>query len=120
MIVAEIKNILKERKVENTLDIESKLVALVDGRVVGNNRVLDTIELDAEINIPAEDDIKLIKFNNTTVEDGKSVDIAEVDTKLDILANNIVLNKNRDAVVDRAVSIIDIELNSIDIGVTAF
>jgi len=95
-------------------------VAPVNGRVVGNNRVLDTIELDAKINIPAEDDIKLIKFNNTIVKDSKLVDIAEVDAKLDMLANNIMLNKNRDAVVNRAVSIIDIKLNSINIGVTAF
>jgi len=120
MIVVKIKNILKERKVEDILDTEFKLVALVDDRVVGNNRVLNTIEPDAEINIPAEDDIKLIKFNNTTVKNGKSVDIAEVDAKLDILTNNIVLNKNKDTVVNRAVSIIDIELNSIDVGVTAF
>ena len=95
-------------------------MALVDGKVVGNNRVLDTIEPDTEINIPTKDDIKLIKFNNTTVKDSKLVDIAEVDTKLDILTNNIVLNKNRDTVVNRAVNIIDIKLSSIDIGVSAF
>jgi len=95
-------------------------VALVDSRVVGNNRVLDTIKPDAEINIPAKDDIKLIKFNNTMVKDGKLVDIAKVNAKLDMLANNIVLNKNRDAIVDRAVSVIDIKLSNIDIGVTAF
>jgi len=95
-------------------------VALVNSRVVGNDRVLDTIELDAKINIPAKDNIKLIEFNNTMVKDSKLVDIAEVNTKLDMLVNNIVLNKNRDTVVDRAVSIIDIELSSIDIGVTVF
>jgi len=95
-------------------------VAPVDSRVVGNNRVLDTIEPDAEINIPAEDDIKLIKFNNTTVKDGKLVDIAEVDIKLDILTNNTVLNKNRDTIVNRAVGVVDIKLSSINVGVTAF
>jgi len=120
MIVAEIKDILKERKAEDILDIESKLVAPVDGRVVGNNRVLDTIEPDAKINIPAKDDIKLIEFNNTTVKDSKLVDIAEVDAKLDMLIDNTVFNKNRDAVVDRAVGVVDIKLSSIDIGVTAF
>jgi len=120
MIVVEIEDVLKERKAEDTLDIKSKLVAPVDGRVVGNDRVLDIIELDAKINIPAKDNIKLIEFNNTTVEDSKLVDIAEVDTKLNILANNTVLNKNRDAIVDRAVGVIDIELSSIDIGVTIF
>jgi len=72
-------------------------VALVDSRVVGNNRVLDTIELDVEINMPAEDDIKLIEFDNTTV---------------DMLAS--------DAAVDKAVSVVDIKLSSIDVGVTAF
>jgi len=111
---------LKERKVENTLNTKSKLVALVDSRVVGNNKVLDTIEPDAKINIPAKDDIKLIKFNNTTDKDSKLVDIAKVDTKLDILTNNIVLNKNRDAIVNRAVGVIDIELSSINIGITTF
>jgi len=111
---------LKERKVKNTLNTESKLVAPVDSRVVGNNRVLDTIKLDAEINIPAKDDIKLIKFNNTTVKDSKLVDIVKVDAKLDILVNNIVLNKNRDTVVNRAISVIDIELSSINTSVTAF
>jgi len=120
MIIAEIEDILKERKVEDTLDTKSKLVAPVDSRVIDNDRVLNTIEPDAEINIPTEDNIKLIKFNNTTVKDSKLVDIAEVDTKLDILTNNIVLNKNRDTVVNRAVNIIDIKLSSIDIGVSAF
>jgi len=95
-------------------------VALVDSRVVGNNRVLNTIELDVKINIPTEDDIKLIKFNNTTVKDGKLVDIAEVNTKLDIFASNIVLNKNRDIIVNKAINVVDIKLSSIDIGVTAF
>ena len=72
-------------------------MALVDSRVVGNNRVLDTIELDAKINMPAEDNIKLIKFDNTTV---------------DMLVSNTTVNK--------AVGVVDIELSSINIGVTAF
>jgi len=97
IIVAEIKDIFKERKAEDILDIEPKLVALVDSRVVGNNRVLDTIELDAEINMPAEDDIKLIEFNNTIV---------------DMFVG--------DAVVNKAISVVDIKLSSIDAGVTAF
>ena len=113
---------------EDILDIEPKLVALVDCRVVGNNRVLDTIELDAKINIPTEDNINLTIFgnaavNNIVVEDGKAVNIAEADFKLDMLAsnpNNIVLNKNRDAIVNKAVSVIKIKLSSIDVGITAF
>jgi len=120
MIVAEIEDMLKERKAEDILDTESKLVAPVDSRVVGNNRVLDTIEPDTKINIPTKDNIKLIEFNNTTVKDSKSVDIAKVDTKLDILINNIVLNKNKDTIVNRAVSVINIKLSSIDTSVTAF
>ena len=103
-------------------------MALADYRVVGNNRVLDTIELDAKINIPAKNNINLTIFgnaavNNAAVENGKAVDIAEVDPKLDMLTgnpNNIVLNKNRDAIVDKAISIIEIELSSIDVGITAF
>lgn len=118
----------KGRKVEDILDIEPKLVPLVDGRVVGNNRVLDTIELDTKINIPAKDNIKLTIFSNAAVdnaaiEDGKVVDIAKADPKLDILTsnpNNIVLNKDRDAIVNKAVSVIEIELSSIDIGITTF
>jgi len=128
MIVAEIGDIFKERKVEDTLDIEPKLVAPVDSRVVGNNRVLDTIELDAEINIPTKDDIKLTIFgnaavDNAAVENGKAVDIAKADPKLDMLTNNfnnIVLNKDRDAIVNKAVGVIEIELSSIDAGITAF
>jgi hypothetical protein len=128
MIVAEIKNILKERKVEDTLDIEPKLVAPVDGKVVGNNRVLNTTEPDTEINIPAKDNIKIIKFSNTRVdnaaiEDSKIVDIAKVDLKLNTLIsnfNNTVLNKDRDIAVDKVISIIEIELSSIDAGITAF
>jgi hypothetical protein len=119
---------LKERKAEDILDIEPKLVALADSRVVGNNRVLDTIELDANINIPAKDNIKLTIFSNTMVdsaaiEDRKAVDIAKVDPKLDMLAsnpNNIVLNKGRDAIANKAISIIEIKLSSIDIGITTF
>jgi len=95
---------------------------------VGNNRVLDTIELDTKINIPTKDNINLTIFSNTAVdnvaiEDGKAVDIAKADPKLDILTsnpNNIVLNKDRDAIVNKAVSVIEIELSSIDIGITAF
>jgi hypothetical protein len=128
MIVAEIGDVLKERKAEDILDTEPKLVAPVDSRVVGNDRVLDTIELDAEINIPAEDDINLTIFgnaavDNVAVEDGKAVDMAEADPKLDMLASNpdnAVLNKDRDAIVDKAVSVVEIELSSIDAGITAF
>src|SRR6266478_6266135 len=108
---------LKKRKVEDILDIEPKLVALVDSRVVGNNRVLDTIELDAKINIPTKDNIKLTIFGNAAVdniavEDSKVVDIAKADP--------IVLNKDRDAIVDKAISVIEIKLSSIDIGITTF
>ena len=128
MIVAEIEDVLKERKVENTLDIEPKLIAPADGRVVGNSRVLDTIELDTEINIPAEDDIKLIKFSNAAVdnaavENNRTVDIAKVDPKLDILAsnfNNTVLNKDRDITVNKVVSVMEVKLSSINTGITAF
>ena len=128
MIVAEIGDVLKETKVEDILDIEPKLVAPADSRVVGNDRVLDTIEPDAEINIPAEDNIKLTIFgnaavDNAAVEDGKAVDIAEADPKLDMLTsnpNNIVLNKGRNAIANKAVSIIEIKLSSIDVGITAF
>jgi hypothetical protein len=120
--------VLKEIKAEDILDAEPKLVAPADSRVVGNDRVLDTIELDAKINIPAEDNIKLTIFSNTVVdnaaiEDGKVVDIAKADPKLDILTsnpNNIVLNKGRNAIADKAVSVIEIELSSINIGITAF
>ena len=119
---------LKERKAEDILDIEPKLVAPADSRVVGNDRVLDTIEPDAKINIPAKDNINLTIFGNTIVdnvaiEDGKAVDIAKADPKLDILTsnpNNIVLNKDRDAIVDKAISVIEIKLSSIDIGITIF
>jgi hypothetical protein len=120
--------VLKEIKAEDILDAEPKLVAPADSRVVGNDRVLDTIELDAKINIPAEDNIKLTIFSNAVVdnaaiEDGKVVDIAKADPKLDILTsnpNNIVLNKGRNAIADKAVSVIEIELSSINIGITAF
>ena len=103
-------------------------MALVDSRVVGNNRVLDTIELDTKINIPTKDNINLTIFSNTIVDnvaikDSKAVDIAKVDPKLDILTsnpNNIVLNKDRDTIVDKAISVIEIKLNSIDIGITIF
>ena len=128
MIIAEIGDMLKERKAEDILDTEPKLVAPADSRVVGNNRVLDTIELDAKINIPTEDNINLTIFSNTIVdniaiEDGKAVDIAKANPKLDILSsnpNNIVLNKDRDAIVNKAVSVIEIELSSIDVGITIF
>jgi len=113
---------LKERKAEDILNIEPKLVALVD------SRVLDTIELDAEINIPAKDNIKLTIFgnaavDNAAVENGKVVDIAKADPKLDILTsnpNNTVLNKDRDAIVNKAISVVEIKLSSIDAGITAF
>jgi len=128
MIVVEIGDMLKERKVEDILYIEPKLVALVDYRVGGNNRVLDTIKLDAKINIPTKDNIKLTIFNNATVnnaaiKDSKVVNIAKADPRLDMLTNNpnnIVLNKDRDAIVDKAISVIEIELSSIDIGITTF
>ena len=128
MIVVEIGDMLKEIKAEDILDAEPKPVALVDSRVVGNDRVLDTIELDAKINIPTKDNIKLTIFSNAMVdniaiEDGKAVDIAKADPKLDMLAgnpNNTVLNKGRNAIADKAVSIVEIELSSIDIGITAF
>jgi hypothetical protein len=128
MIVAEIEDILKERKVKDILDIEPKLVALVDGRVVGNNKVLNTTELDTEINIPAKDDIKLIKFSNARVdnmaiEDSKIVNIAKVDFKLNTLVsnfNNTVLNKNKDITVNKVISVIEIKFSSIDTGITTF
>ena len=128
MIVAEIGDVLKETKAEDILDTEPKPVAPADGRVVGNDRVLDTIEPDAEINIPAEDDIKLTIFgnaavDNAAVEDGKAVDIAEADPKLDMLAGNpddTVLDKGRNAIADKAVGVVEIELSSIDAGITAF
>lgn len=96
---------------------------LVDSRLVGNNKILDTIELDAKINIPTKDNIKLIFSNfivdNAAIEDGKIVDIAKADLKPNILAN-IVLNKDRDTAVNKAISVIEIKLSSIDIGITAF
>ena len=100
----------------------------MDSRVVGNNRVLDTIELDANINIPTKDNIKLTIFSNAIVdnaaiEDGKAVDIAKADPKLDMLTsnpNNTVLNKGRNAIADKAVGVIEIKLSSIDVGITAF
>ena len=49
---------------EDTLDIKFKLVVLVNSRVVGNIKVLNTIKLNTTINIPAKDNIKLIKFSN--------------------------------------------------------
>ena len=113
---------LKERKAEDILDIEPKLVALAD------SRVLDTIELDTKINIPTKDNIKLTIFSNATVdnaaiEDSKAVDIAKADPKLDILTsnpNNTVLNKDRDAIVNKAISVMEIKLSSIDAGITTF
>ena len=95
---------------------------------MGNDRALDTIKLDAKINIPTKDNIKLIRFSNATVDkaaikDGKTLDIAKVDPKLDMLAsnlNNIVLNKDKGATVNKAVSVIGIELSSIDTGITIF
>ena len=118
----------KERKVEDILDIEFKLVVPADGRVVGNYRVLNTIKLDAEINIPDKDNIKLTKFSNAGVDnaaikDSKIVDIAEADPKLDMLIgnfNNTVLNKDRDIGVDKVVGVIEIKLSSIDVGITIF
>ena len=103
-------------------------MALADSKVAGNNRVLDTTELDAEINILAKDNIKLIKLgnavvDNVAVEDSKIVDIAETDLKLNMLADNlgdIVLNKDRDAAVNKAVSVMEIELSNIDAGITTF
>jgi len=49
--------------------------------------------------------------DNAAVEDGKVVDIAKADPKLDILTcnpNNTVLNKDRDAIVNKAVGVIEI------------
>ena len=128
MIVAEIGDVLKERKAEDTLDAEPKLVALADSKVVGNDRVLNTTKLDAKINIPAKDNIKLIKLgnaivDNAAIEDSKTVNIAKADPKLNILTsnlNNIIFNKDRDTTVDKAVGVIEIELSNIDIGITAF
>ena len=119
---------LKERKVEDILDTKPKLVVPVDGKVVGNNRVLNTIELNIEINIPAKDNIKLIKFSNSVVDnmavkDSKMADIVQVNPKLDILINNfnnIVLNKDKDVAVNKVINVIKIELNSIDVGITVF
>ena len=127
MIVAEIKDIFKERKAEDILDIKPKLVAPADSRVVSNNKVLNTIELDAEINIPAEDNIKLIKLSNAVVDnvavkDSKTVNIAEIDPKLDMLISNLdntILNRDKDAAVDKAISVVEI-VNSINVGITAF
>ena len=89
---------------------------------------MDTIELDTKINIPAKDNIKLIKFSNAAVdnaavEDGRIVDITEADPKLDILVNNFnntVLNKDRDVVVNKVVGVVEVELSSIDAGITVF
>ena len=128
MIIAEIKNMLKERKAEDTLNAKPKLIAPADSRVVGNNRVLDTIKPDTKINIPAKDNIKLIKFSNaavdnTAVEDNKIVNIAKVNPKLDMLAsnfNNTVLNKDKDVAVNKVVGVVEVKLSSIDAGITAF
>jgi len=128
MIVAEIGDVLKERKAEDTLNAEPKLIAPADNKVAGNNRVLNTTESDIKINIPAKDNIKLIKLNNAVmdnaaVEDSKTVNIAKADLKLDMLANNfsnIVLNKDRDAAVNKAVGVIEIELSNINVGITIF
>ncbi len=103
-------------------------MAPADSKVAGNNRVLNTTELDTKINIPTKDNIKLIKLNNTIVDntaikDSKTVNIAEADPKLDMLANNlnnIVLNKDRDATVNKAVGVIEIKLSSINTGITTF
>ena len=113
---------------EDTLDIKSKLIAPADSRVVGNNKVLNTTELDTEINIPNKDNIKLTKFSNARVDNAaiknsKIVNIAEADPKLNILIsnfNNTVLNKDKNIVVDKVISVIEIKLNSIDAGITAF
>lgn len=128
IIIAEIENVLKERKAEDILNIKPKLVAPADGRVVGNNKVLDIIKLNAKINIPAKDNIKLIKFSNTivnnaAVEDSKTVNIAKVDFKLDMLAGNFdntVLNKDRDVTVNKVVGVIEIKLSGIDVDITVF
>ena len=119
---------LKERKAENILNIKPKLVAPANSKIVGNNKILDTIKPDTGINIPAKDNIKLIKFNNTKVnnaaiKDSKTVNIAEADPKLNMLIsnfNNTVLNKDKNIVVDKVISVIEIKLNSIDAGITAF
>ena len=119
---------LKKRKVENILNIKLKLIVPVNGKVVDNNRVLNTIELDAKINILSEDNIKLIKFSNSVVDnmavkDSKMADIVQVNPKLDILINNfnnIVLNKDKDVAVNKVINVIKIELNSIDVGITVF
>ena len=62
-------------------------------------------------------------MNNAAVKNSKMVDIAEADFKLNMLTNNFnntVLNKDRDITVDKVVNIIEIELSSIDIGITVF
>ena len=113
---------------EDILDIKPKLVTPADSKVIGNDKVLDTIKLDTKINIPNKDNIKLTKFSNIRVDnaaikDSKTVNIAEVNPKLNIFINNFnntVLNKNRDITVDKVINIIKIELSSIDIGITIF
>ena len=95
---------------------------------MGNNKVLNTTELNTKINIPAENNIKLIKFNNAIVDniaikDSKIVNIAKADPKLNILAsnfNNTVLNKDRDVAVNKVISIIKIKLSGINIDITIF
>ena len=89
---------------------------------------MDTIELNTEINIPDKDNIKLTKFSNAGVDnvaikDSKIVNIAKADLKLDMLVsnfNNTVLNKDRDIAVDKVIGVVEIELSSIDIGITIF
>ena len=113
---------------ENTLNIKFKLVVPADNKVVDNNKVLNIIELNAKINILSKDNIKLIKFgnsivNNMAVENGKIVNIAEADFKLNMLIsnfNNTVFNKDRDIAVNKVISVIKIKLSSIDIGITVF
>ena len=61
--------------------------------------------------------------DKAAIEDSKIVDIAKADPKLDMLVSNfnsIGLNKDRDAAVNKAVSVIEIKLSSIDIGIIAF
>ena len=67
---------------------------LVDSVIRGNSRVLDIIELDTELYIFTENDIKLIEFVNTAVnsvaiEDSRTLNIAEVDPKLDMLIGSL-------------------------------
>ena len=119
IIIVEIKNIVKKRKVEDTLDIEFKLIAPADSKIVGNNRILKTTEPDTNIKLIFNNSI----VDNAAIKDSKIVNIAKADFKLNIPAsnfNNTILNKDRNAIVDKAVSVIEIEFSSIDIGITIF